>query len=150
MQSCKCLNVREWVEVVEWSTLPCCPVNRQRLWKKNQIEKKYRKSKSVEILDRCLFLSSWFENFQWATAIFFRRNAERLERFLLKKSRNINSLKQPPSIYYLASFVMICNHLLTLPASYISGSCSKIKIKFLFSHFFVMLQKCLRRPSRPS
>ena len=32
----KCLNVREWVEVVEWnkewsSPFPCCPVSRQCL-----------------------------------------------------------------------------------------------------------------------
>ena len=41
----KCLNVREWVEVVEcnkrWSPpFPCCPVNRLCLWKKTPTEKK--------------------------------------------------------------------------------------------------------------
>ena len=41
----KCLNVREWVEVVEWnkkwsSPFPCCPVSRQCPWKKTLIEKK--------------------------------------------------------------------------------------------------------------
>ena len=40
----KFLNVRERVEVVEWNKrwslpFPCCPVNRQCLWKKTLIEK---------------------------------------------------------------------------------------------------------------
>ena len=30
---------------------------------------------------------------------------------------------------------------LTLPVLYISESCIEIKVKFLFSHFFVVLQK---------
>ena len=42
----KFLNVRERVEVVEWNKrwslpFPCCPVNRQCLWKKTLIEKKF-------------------------------------------------------------------------------------------------------------
>ena len=41
----KCLNVREWVEVVDWNKrwpppFPCCPVSRQCLCKKTLIEKK--------------------------------------------------------------------------------------------------------------
>ena len=41
----KCLDVREWVEVVEWnkrwsSPFPCCPLSRQCPWKKTLIEKK--------------------------------------------------------------------------------------------------------------
>ena len=39
----KCLNVHEQVEVVEWNKqwsppFPCCPVNRQCLWKKTLVE----------------------------------------------------------------------------------------------------------------
>ena len=45
MQSCKCLNVRERVEVVEWnkkwsSPFPCCLMSRQCPWKKTLTEKK--------------------------------------------------------------------------------------------------------------
>ena len=41
----KCLNVREWVEVVEWNKkwsppFPRCPMSRQCPWKKTLIEKK--------------------------------------------------------------------------------------------------------------
>ena len=41
----KCLNNREWVEVVEWNKrwsppFPCCPVSRQCLWKKPWQKKK--------------------------------------------------------------------------------------------------------------
>ena len=40
----KCLNVCERAEVAEWNKrwsppFPCCPVNRQSLWKKTLIEK---------------------------------------------------------------------------------------------------------------
>ena len=44
----KCLNVREWVEVIEWNKkrsppFPCCPVSCQCPWKKTLIGKKKRK-----------------------------------------------------------------------------------------------------------
>ena len=46
----KWLNVREWVEVVEWNKrwsppFPCCPVSCQCLWKKTLIEKKNKQNK---------------------------------------------------------------------------------------------------------
>ena len=40
--------------------------------------------------------------------------------------------------------------LLTLPAPCITESYIQVKIKFLFSHFFVVPQKVLSRPLRPS
>ena len=50
----KCLNVHERLEVVEWNKrwsppFPCCPVNRQCLWKKTLIEKKKKKKRTVSI-----------------------------------------------------------------------------------------------------
>ena len=46
----KCLNVREWVEVVEWNKkrsppFPYCPASCQCPWKKTLIEKKKKKKK---------------------------------------------------------------------------------------------------------
>ena len=51
----KCLNVREWVEKVEWNKRrfppsPCCPVSHQCPSKKTMIEKK---KCSVSILQLC-------------------------------------------------------------------------------------------------
>ena len=42
------------------------------------------------------------------------------------------------------------NTMLTLNISCISESCIEMKIKFLFSHFFVVAQKVLLRPLRSS
>ena len=55
----RCLNVRKRVEVVEWNKswsppFPCCPVNRQCLWKKTLIEKKIKQKK--EQTHVCIFL----------------------------------------------------------------------------------------------
>ena len=51
----KCLNICEWVEVVEWNkrwspSFPCCPVSRQSPWKETLI-------KGIYELDSAHFLS---------------------------------------------------------------------------------------------
>lgn len=60
----KCLNVREWAEVVERykddSSLPCCPVNRQYVLIKTQIKNSVLKYMLIESYDvSVIILVQW-------------------------------------------------------------------------------------------
>ena len=75
----KCLNIFEWLEVVKrkklWSSfLPCCPVNRQYVWKKAQIKKYtfeyFRMSTNIETL---------YGNCSWYMIYGDRKNTHQIE-----------------------------------------------------------------------
>ena len=64
----KCLNVREWIEVVEWnkrwsSPFPCSPVSRQILWRKTLMEKK-------------------IDGFEWFWMVSLHKNIQLMQKFL--------------------------------------------------------------------